>query len=124
MAQILIVDDSDVFINLLSYALEDAGYKNLTLALDGKKALDLVKNKKFDLILTDFYMPKLNGIELTKAIRLIPEYKNTPILMISTEFKDEIKLKGREAGATGWIVKPFIPAQLLKAVALCINRSN
>jgi two-component system chemotaxis response regulator CheY len=67
-------------------------------------------------------MPKINGIDLIIKLRETTMYKKIPILMLTTEHKEEIKLKGKNAGATGWIVKPFIPVQLIKAVRMCVDR--
>jgi two-component system chemotaxis response regulator CheY len=122
MPKILVVDDSQVFLDLLGYALNDGGFTNLDFAKDGKEALQKAKNTKYNMILTDLHMPKLDGIQLIIKLREIPVYQKIPILMLTTEYKDDMKIKGKKAVANGWIVKPFIPAQLIKAVSICVKR--
>lgn len=122
MSKILIVDDSQVFIDLLTYALEDAGFTELTIAKDGKEGLDAASKENFDLILADIHMPKMDGIEMISNIRKLPNYAKKPILVLSTEFSEEFKAKGRASGANGWITKPFIPNQLIKAVSICLGQ--
>ena len=120
MAKFLVVDDSDVFIDLLAYTLEDAGFANYDIAKNGKDGLEMASKNSYKLIITDVHMPKMDGITMIKNIRKLENYKKTPILVLSTEFDDKYKTKGKEAGANGWIVKPFIPSQLIKAVNICI----
>jgi two-component system, chemotaxis family, chemotaxis protein CheY len=119
---ILIVDDSEVFVDLLLATLNSAGFVNNTVAHNGLEGLKEAENGKFDLIITDIYMPKMNGITMITRIRELPNYKRVPILVLSVEFDQEYKKKGKSIGATGWIVKPFIPAQLVKAINFCLNR--
>ena len=80
------------------------------------------KNTNFDLIITDVNMPNMDGLTLIGELRKIPQYLKTPILVLTTERSDEMKAKGKFAGATGWIVKPFVPDQLLKAVNIVLSR--
>jgi two-component system chemotaxis response regulator CheY len=122
MNKILVADDSQVFVDLLVYALNDAGYNDITIAKDGKEGLEYAQNEQFKLILADVHMPRLDGLSMIEEIRKLPNYKRVPILVLSTEFSDEYKVKGKAAGANGWISKPFIPAQLIKAVSICLNR--
>ena len=122
MSKILIVEDSQGFIDLLLYAINDAGYTDITIAKDGKEGLRKVQQQKFNLILSDIHMPKMDGLTMIKEIRNFDHYKKIPILVLSTEFSVEYKEKGKIAGANGWISKPFIPAQLIKAIGLCLNR--
>lgn len=120
MAKFLVVDDSEVFMDLLLYTLEDAGFTDYDSAKNGKEGLELASKNDYRLIITDVHMPKMDGITMISKIRELANYKKTPILVISTEFNDEYKAKGKEAGANGWIVKPFIPSQLIKAVGICL----
>ena len=90
-------------------------FKNATDAL---KKLD----DSFDLVITDVNMPNMDGITLVEELRKISTYSKTPILVLTTERSDEMKSKGKAAGATGWIVKPFVPDQLLKAVNIVTKR--
>jgi two-component system chemotaxis response regulator CheY len=122
MAKILIVDDSTMLRDMLNYALTEGGYTDVTEAVDGVDGINKAKETVFDLIITDINMPNKNGFELIKALRATPTYTKRPILTLTTERTDEMKAKGKAAGATGWIVKPFVPDQLLKAVNLVLNR--
>jgi two-component system chemotaxis response regulator CheY len=88
----------------------------VTDAADGKQALDLAQKESFDLVLTDVNMPIMDGITLTKELRALPAYRFTPILVLTTEAGADMKQQGRAAGATGWLVKPFNPDQLLSTL--------
>ena len=112
MTRILAVDDSASMRDMVSIALTGAGFE-VTAAADGAAALRLAKQSSFDLVLSDVNMPDMNGIALIRALRAEPAYRFTPILMLTTESSPERKNEGKEAGATGWIVKPFDPDQLV-----------
>lgn len=112
---VLAVDDSKTMRDMVSFTLKGAGF-DVTLAEDGKEALDLSKGMVPDLVITDVNMPNMNGIELVNALRQDARYRSIPILILTTESDTDLKTKGREAGATGWIVKPFVPDKLLKVV--------
>lgn len=112
MTRILAVDDSPSMRDMVRIALTDAGY-DVTQATDGQEALDIARNAAFDLVLSDVNMPRMNGIELIRALRAESAYKHTPILMLTTESSVDRKREGKDAGATGWIVKPFDPEQLV-----------
>lgn len=112
---ILAVDDSTSMRQMVAFTLKGAGYQ-VTEAADGQQALDIAKTRAFDMVLSDVNMPVMNGIELIKNLRTLPNYKFTPILMLTTEAGTEKKMEGKSAGATGWIVKPFNPDQLLNTV--------
>ena len=111
MATILAVDDSASMRQMVSFTLKGAGY-DVIEAEDGQKALDKAKTGAVDLVLTDVNMPVMDGIELVKNLRTLPDYKFTPILMLTTESAGDKKVQGKNAGATGWLVKPFNPEQL------------
>lgn len=115
MTSILAVDDSPSMRQMVSYALENAGYE-VVLANDGKLALDIAETTKVNLVITDVNMPNMDGITLVRKLRKLPEYKYTPILILTTESSKEKKMQGKQAGATGWIVKPFDPEQLLNTL--------
>ena len=115
MANILAVDDSASMRQMVSFTLKGAGH-TVTEANDGQAALEIAKGKSFDLVLTDVNMPKLDGISLARELRSLPSFKFTPILMLTTEAGLDKKGEGKAAGATGWIVKPFNPEQLLATV--------
>lgn len=115
MTKILAADDSTSMRQMVAFTLKGAGYQ-VVEAADGAIALDLAKKQQFDLVLSDVNMPNMNGIELVKNLRSLPTYKYTPILMLTTESGTDKKGEGRQAGATGWIVKPFNPDQLLSTI--------
>ena len=120
MNKILAVDDSATMRQLVSFTLKKAGFA-VTSAHDGLQALDIAKEEEFDLILSDINMPNMNGIELCKQLRTINDYKSTPILMLTTEASEKEKMHGKSAGASGWIIKPFNPNQLLKTVSRILD---
>lgn len=122
MVKLLIVDDSTMLRDMLNYALNEGGYNNVTEAVDGVDGLAKAKATDFDLIITDVNMPNMDGLTLIEELRKLPQYSKTPILVLTTERSDEMKAKGKIAGATGWIVKPFVPDQLLKAVNIVLSR--
>lgn len=113
--KILAVDDSKSMRQMVAMTIKNAGY-DVTEAEDGMVALSVAKTQQFDLVLTDINMPNMNGIELTTALRSMPNYKMTPIICLTTESSDDMKGKGKSAGATGWIVKPFQPEKLLATI--------
>jgi two-component system chemotaxis response regulator CheY len=115
MATILAVDDSASMRQMVAFTLKGAGY-TVVEAADGVQALQAAKSKSVDLVLTDVNMPNMDGITLIKQLRALPNYKFTPILTLTTESAPEKKMEGKAAGATGWIVKPFNPTQLLATV--------
>jgi two-component system chemotaxis response regulator CheY len=115
MASILAVDDSASMRQMVVFTLKSAGYE-VTEASDGVQALQQAKSKKFNIVITDVNMPNMDGIALTKELRALPDYKFTPILTLTTESTPEKKQEGKAAGATGWIVKPFNPEQLLATI--------
>lgn len=112
---ILTVDDAPTMRKLISFALSSAGHRVLE-APDGKVALDLLKSTAVDLVISDVNMPNMNGIELTRNLRRLPNHSRTPVLILTTESEAGAKLAGKQAGATGWIVKPFDASQLVALV--------
>ena len=120
--KLLIVDDSTMLRDMLSYALNEGGYSNVIEAVDGVDGLNKAKSEQFDLIISDINMPNMDGITMISEVRKLANYTETPILVLTTERSDEMKSKGKAAGATGWIVKPFVPDQLLKAVNIVLNK--
>lgn len=112
---ILAVDDSASMRQMVRYTLEGAGYK-VVQAADGIEALEFARSSRVDLVLADVNMPRMDGISLVRELRALPDYKFVPMLMLTTESGQETKLRGKQAGATGWIVKPFNPEQLLATI--------
>jgi len=115
MATILAVDDSASIRQMVSFTIKGAGY-DVVEANDGVEALSKAKSQKFDLVITDVNMPNMDGISLIKELRTLADYKFTPLLMLTTESGADKKSEGKTAGATGWIVKPFNPDQLLTTI--------
>ena len=115
MATILAVDDSNSMRQMVSFTLKGAGY-TVVEAADGNQALSQAKSQKCDLVLSDVNMPGMDGITLIKELRQLSDYKFTPILMLTTESTADKKQDGKAAGATGWLVKPFDPDQLLTTI--------
>jgi two-component system chemotaxis response regulator CheY len=112
VALILVVDDSTTMRQMVSFTLTSAGH-DVIEAADGTEAVQAAGKHKFDLVITDVNMPGMNGIDLVRTLRGAPEGKFIPMLVLTTESEQSIKQRGREAGATGWIVKPFSPEVLL-----------
>ncbi len=115
MASVLAVDDSASMRQMVAFTLKGAGY-TVVEAVDGVDALNKAKMQKFDCVVTDVNMPNMDGITLIKELRALPNYKFVPMLMLTTESGMDKKQQGKAAGATGWIVKPFNPDQLLKTI--------
>jgi len=115
MAKILAVDDSASMRQMVSFTLKGAGF-DVTEASDGVEALTKAKTDKYDLVISDVNMPNMDGLTLVGELRKLGEFKFIPILLLTTESSTEKKKEGKAAGATGWIVKPFNPDQLLKTV--------
>lgn len=118
MASILAVDDSASMRQMVAFTLKGAGYTVVDAVdgVDGVDALNKAKTQKFDCVVTDVNMPNMDGITLIKELRALPNYKFVPMLMLTTESGMDKKQQGKAAGATGWIVKPFNPDQLLKTI--------
>jgi two-component system chemotaxis response regulator CheY len=100
--------------------LRTAGHE-VAEAVDGQDALDKLATFPADVVITDQNMPRMDGISLTKKLRESARFKATPILILTTESSDEMKLKGRAAGATGWLVKPFDPTKLIEVIGKVIR---
>lgn len=112
----LVVDDSATMREMVSYTLKQAGFEPMTGG-DGQEGLDCLSGQPVDLIITDLNMPVMDGLAFIAAVRARDEYRFTPILMLTTEAQVEMKAKGKAAGATGWLVKPFNPEMLLQVIA-------
>jgi len=115
VSRILAVDDSSSMRQMVAFTLVSAGFE-VAEAPDGAVALSMAQKEKFGLVLADVNMPNMDGISLVRALRGLPDYKFTPLLMLTTESGPEKKQEGKAAGATGWLVKPFNPDQLLNTV--------
>ncbi len=120
MQTILAVDDSASMRLMLSHTLRSAGYQ-VVQACDGVDALEKAPQQAIDLVITDQNMPRMDGLSLIKNLRALPQYRSTPILMLTTEAGDAMKQQGKAAGATGWLVKPFDPQKLVEVVKKVIG---
>ncbi len=112
---ILAVDDSGSLRQMVAFSLTTAGYKVLQ-AVDGVDGLSKAKDTVVDLVLTDQNMPNMDGLTLIQNLRGLSTYAKVPILMLTTESSDEMKARGKAAGANGWLVKPFDPKRLIDVV--------
>jgi two-component system chemotaxis response regulator CheY len=112
---IMTVDDSASIRQMVSFTLKQAGYQTIE-AVDGRDALSKLKGAAVQLVLADLNMPNMDGIELVRQVRANPSSRFIPIVLLTTESQAEKKQEGKAAGATGWIVKPFKPEQLLAVV--------
>lgn len=114
-ARILVVDDSASMRQMVSFALTSAGF-SVDEAEDGAIALGRARSQRFDAVITDVNMPNMDGISLIRELRQLGDYRFTPLLMLTTESAADKKVEGKAAGATGWLVKPFNPDQLVATV--------
>ena len=108
-------DDSASMREMITFTLKNAGYQ-IVEAVDGSDALAKVAGVSVQMLITDLNMPNMDGIELIRQVRALPQYKYIPIIMLTTESQDAKKQAGRTAGASGWIVKPFRSEQLVMVV--------
>ena len=112
---ILVVDDTRSMRKMVAAVLQEAGYE-VAEASDGVEALELARERVFDLVVTDHNMPRMDGVTLVGELRALPAYDGVALIVLSTEVNPELKTKGREAGATGWMAKPFDPQRMLDVV--------
>ena len=118
--KILTVDDSCSMRQMVRSALEAEGYE-VSEADNGESALAVLEIDAPDLVITDLYMPTMDGLSLLRAIRELPRHKFTPVLLLTTEHGEEMKQRGRASGATGWLVKPFDPTKLIEVIGKVIR---
>lgn len=112
---VLIVDDSNTMRKMVGDTLRGAGF-SVVEGINGADALGRIAGQRVQLVITDFNMPVMGGVALVEQLRKQPEFRFTPILMLTTESDEARKQQGRAAGATGWIVKPFDPVKLIQVV--------
>lgn len=113
---ILVVDDTRSMRKMVAAVLAGAGYE-VAEAEDGVQALELANARRFDLVVTDHNMPRMDGVTLVRELRQIASYDAVALIVLSTEVDPALKQRGREAGATGWMAKPFDPQRMLDIVA-------
>jgi two-component system chemotaxis response regulator CheY len=117
---VMTVDDSATMRQMVSLVLRGGGYE-VVEAVNGQDALSKLEGRELHLFLSDVNMPGIDGLEFTRRLRAMPQYKFVPILLLTTESHPEKKQEGKAAGATGWMVKPFNPEQLLATVKKVIR---
>lgn len=110
--KVLVVDDNATIRTLSRKVLEGIGF-HVEEAVDGQAGLEAAQAGSFQLILADVNMPRMDGIEMIRQVRTLPGYQRVPVLVISTENSADIMKRGKEAGANGWLVKPFQREKLL-----------
>jgi two-component system chemotaxis response regulator CheY len=116
---ILVVDDSASLRQVVSITLQGAGY-DVVEACDGADALTKLKGLKVSLVISDVNMPNMDGISFVREMKKLPDFRFTPVIMLTTEGHESKKQEGQAAGAKAWVVKPFQPAQMLAAVSKLI----
>lgn len=117
--KILVVDDSASLRQVVAIALRGAGY-DVTEASDGRDALSKLTGDKVHLVISDVNMPNMDGITFVQELKKNAAYKFTPVIMLTTEAGEDMKERGKAAGAKAWVVKPFKPEQMLTAVSKLI----
>jgi two-component system, chemotaxis family, chemotaxis protein CheY len=122
-ARILVVEDSPVVRQTIRAVLETDGHQ-VSESSDAEQALASLKTTEPELVITDVYMSGMDGIDLVRAIRGVPGFRFIPILVLTTETEEEMKQRGRAAGATGWMVKPFQSDQLRQIVARLVRAKS
>jgi len=120
---VLIVEDEPPLVELLSYNLEKAGFQ-IHIARDGEEALLAVEERKPDLILLDWMLPYVSGIEICRRIRRNPETRNVPIIILTARGEEDDRIRGLEAGADDYVVKPFSPSELVARVRAVLRRTR
>jgi phosphate regulon transcriptional regulator PhoB len=123
MVKILIVDDEPDIVELLSYNLEKEKF-SIVKAYDGEAALGLVRSEKPDLMILDLMLPKMNGLDVCKAVRRNPETANLPIIMLTAKGEEIDKIIGLEIGADDYITKPFSVKELIARVRAILRRMH
>ncbi|AXV17493.1 two-component system response regulator (plasmid) [Neorhizobium sp. SOG26] len=120
-ARILAVDDSASVRMTTTIALSNAGYQ-VTEAVDGQDGLNKICNGAFDLVVTDLNMPNMNGLEMIEAVRKLPSQAGLPMIFLTTESDGALKARAKQAGATGWMTKPFDPERLVTIVRKVLGK--
>ncbi|MGM0585314.1 MAG: response regulator [Pseudomonadota bacterium] len=115
MSRILAVDDTRALLTMLKSCLEGGGHEVVT-ARDGAEAMEMLREHRPDLVITDLNMPRMNGLEFIEAARQEPEGRALPMLLLTTETAQELKDRAKQVKATGWLTKPFDPDQILGLV--------
>jgi two-component system, chemotaxis family, chemotaxis protein CheY len=115
MNKVLAVDDSASMRQMLAHTLRAGGYE-VVEAVDGADALERLQGARVDAVITDQNMPRMDGVALTRALRADARWRSLPVLILTTESDEALRRAGRDAGATGWLGKPFEPTRLLEVL--------
>ena len=115
-SRILVVDDYQTMVRIIQKLLEQIGFKDISTASNGQEALEKINEQPFDLVVSDWNMEPMTGIELLKAVRSNPKHKDTPFIMVTAESKPENVLAAKDAGVSNYIVKPFNAETLQKKI--------
>jgi len=118
--KLVVVEDSDSVREAIVFALRKSGFEVLT-ATNGLEATSIFNGEKIDLLLTDYHMPVMNGLELIKWVREKEQYRHMPVLVLTTESQRDVILQAKNAGATGWIHKPFAVEKLIQTIRRVIR---
>jgi two-component system chemotaxis response regulator CheY len=120
-ASILTVDDSASMRMAIRIALSGAGY-SVTEAGDGADGLAKLQSGRFDMVVTDLNMPRMDGLTMIRELRRLPGCAGIPVIFVTTESDDGVKAQAKAAGATGWLVKPFQPDQIVRVARKVLGR--
>lgn len=118
--RLVVVEDSDSVREAVVFALEKSGFEVLA-ATNGREATVILDGAKVDLLLTDYHMPEMNGLELIRWVRGKEQYKRLPVVVLTTENQRDLIMEAKNAGATGWICKPFAVERLIKTIRQIIR---
>jgi two-component system chemotaxis response regulator CheY len=118
--RLIVVEDSDSVREAIVFALQKSGF-DVKEATNGLEAIAFLNEEKFDMVLTDYHMPEMNGLELIKWVRGKEQLKRMPVLVLTTESQRDIILLAKNAGATGWIHKPFEVEKLIQTIRRVIR---
>ena len=121
--RILVVDDSNTMRRVVVATLKQVGFTNVTMAEDGQEAWDILQKEPFELVLCDYRMPRLLGVDLLKLVRNDPKLAKMPFIMITAESMPENVVEAAKFGVSGYIVKPFSSDQIKKKIAAVFNKS-
>ena len=120
---VLIVEDEEAIVTLLRYNLEEAGFE-VAAATDGEEALLLIGERKPELILLDWMLPSVSGLEVCRQIRRRPDTRDTPIILLTAKSEEGDRIRGLDSGADDYITKPFSPAEVVARVRAVMRRSR
>jgi two-component system, OmpR family, phosphate regulon response regulator PhoB len=121
--KILVVEDEPAMAELLSYNLESEGF-DVVSAMDGEEAMLVVEEQKPDMLLLDWMIPKISGIEICRRVRRDPVFRNLPVIIITARGEEADRIRGLDVGADDYVSKPFSPAELMARIRAVLRRNN